>query len=78
MSQSWPPLLGSHTLRLNTLVRSKMLKKIVGEEKTPSSKSRVDFARLPPCQDSLIPHIQWVNYRVAFYKRADEPNLLEA
>lgn len=55
------------------LVRSKMLKKIVGEDETLSSKSRVDFARLPPCQDSLIPHIQRVNYRVACYKRAAEP-----
>ena len=30
-------------------------------------------ARLPPCQDALITHIQWMNYRVACYKRAVEP-----
>ena len=38
-----------------------------------STWSGVHFARLPPCQDSLIPHIQWVNYRVVCYKRAAEP-----
>lgn len=32
-----------------------MLKKIVGEEETLSIKLRVDFSRLPPCQDSLFP-----------------------
>ncbi len=47
-----------------SLVRNKMPKKIVGEDETLSSKSRVDFACLLPCQDSLIPHIQQVNYRV--------------
>jgi len=30
----------------------------------------VDFSRLPPCRDSLIPHIARVNYRLANYKRA--------
>lgn len=58
---------------LVNLVRSKMLKKIVVEDETLSSKSRVDFACLPPGQDSLIPHIQRLNYRVACYKRAAEP-----
>ena len=55
------------------LVRSKMLRKMVGEDEALSSRSRVDFARMPPCQDALIPHIQRVNYRVASYKRAAEP-----
>ena len=56
------------------LVRSKMLRKMVGEDEALSSRSRVDFARMPPCQDALIiPHIQQVNYRVASYKRAAEP-----
>ena len=49
---------------LNTL-RCKMLKKMVGEEDTLNIKSMVDLARVPPCKDSLIPHIQRVNYRVA-------------
>ena len=54
-------------------VRAKMLKKLVGEETKLTIKSKVDLARLPPCQDSLIPHIQRVNYRVACYKRAHQP-----
>ena len=33
--------------------------------------SKVDLTRLPPCQSALIPHIQRVNHRVAFYKKAD-------
>uniref|UniRef100_UPI00358FFE05 uncharacterized protein n=3 Tax=Myxine glutinosa TaxID=7769 RepID=UPI00358FFE05 len=36
-------------------------------------KSKVDLARLPPCQSALKPHIQRVNHRVALYKRADQP-----
>ena len=50
-----------------------MLKKMVGEDTKLSTKSDVDLARLPPCQDSLIPHIQHVNYRMACYKRAHQP-----
>lgn len=46
---------------------------MVGEDQTLSLKSKVDMVRLPPCQDSLIPHIQRVNHRVACYKRAAEP-----
>ena len=56
------------------VVRSKLLRKMVGEDNTLNSKSRVDMVRLPPCQDSLIPHIQCVNHRVACYKRAAEPS----
>ena len=55
-------------------LRCKMLKKMIGEEATLNIKSKVDLARLPPCKDSLIPHIQRVNYRVACYKRAAQPN----
>ena len=51
-------------------VRVKMLKKMVGEDETLSTKSKVDFSKLPPCQDSLIPHIQRVNHRVAQFKKA--------
>ena len=43
---------------------------MVGEDDTLSSKSKVDMVRLPPCQDSLIPHIQRVNHRVACYKHS--------
>ena len=46
---------------------------MVGEDKPLSVDSKVDLARLPPCRDSLLPHIQRVNYRVSFYKKAHIP-----
>ena len=55
------------------LVRSKMLKKMVGEDEPLNMKSKIDLARLPPCRDSLIPHCQRVNYRLATYKKAHIP-----
>ena len=54
-------------------VRSKMLKKMVGEDQGLDKTSKIDLARLPPCQDSLIPHINRVNYRISCYKRANIP-----
>jgi len=54
-------------------VRANMLRKMVGDDEKLTTKSKVDLAHLPPCQDSLIPHIQRVNYRVACYKRAHQP-----
>ena len=42
-------------------VRSIMLKQMV-----------VDLSRLPPCRDSLVPHIYRVKHRLAYYKRADK------
>ena len=57
------------------VVRAKLLRKMVGEDKKLTSKSKVDLARLPPCHSALKPHIQRVNHRVALYKRADEPIL---
>uniref|UniRef100_UPI00358EA075 uncharacterized protein isoform X2 n=1 Tax=Myxine glutinosa TaxID=7769 RepID=UPI00358EA075 len=53
-------------------VRVKMLKIMVGADKVLDSKSKVDLERLPPPKVCLIPHVQRANYRVAFYKRADE------
>ena len=50
------------------IVRAKMLRKMVGEDKTLTSKSKVDLARLPPCHSALKPHIQHTNHRVALYK----------
>ena len=41
-----------------------MLRKTVGEEDKLSSKSKVGFSCLPPCKDSLNPHIDRVNYRL--------------
>ena len=54
-------------------VRTKMLKKMVGEDQTLSKSSKVDLSRLPPCQDALIPHINRVNHRVACFKKANIP-----
>ena len=53
-------------------VRVKMLKKMIGDGNKLTSKSRVDLARLPPCRNALVPHIQRVNHRVSLYKRAHE------
>lgn len=53
-------------------IRSVMLKKMVGDDDKLSTKSKVDLSRLPPCKDSLIPHIQRVNHRIALYKRANQ------
>ena len=55
------------------VVRGKMLKKMVGEDETISRKSKIDLARIPPCQDSLIPHCQRANHRLACHKRANQP-----
>lgn len=54
-------------------VRNKMIMKMVGDDLNPSSKSKVDLVKLPPCQNSLIPHVQRANYRVCCYKRANVP-----
>lgn len=56
-----------------TSVRSKMLKKMVGEDKPLSHASKVDLTRLPPCKDSLLPHVQRVNHRLSCYKKAHIP-----
>ena len=46
---------------------------MVGENEELTTKSKVDRSRrLPPCRDSLVPHIGRVNYRLANYKRAHQ------
>ena len=50
-----------------------MLRKMIGEHEKLTTKSKVDLSRLPPCRDSLIPHISRVNHRLAIYKLADIP-----
>uniref|UniRef100_UPI00358FCD05 uncharacterized protein n=1 Tax=Myxine glutinosa TaxID=7769 RepID=UPI00358FCD05 len=40
------------------VVRAKLLRKMVGEDKKLTSKSKVDLARLPPCHSALKPHVQ--------------------
>ena len=52
------------------VVQGKMLKKMVGENEVLSRKSRVDLSRIPPYHDSLIPHLERVNHRMAGYLRA--------
>ena len=55
------------------LVRAKMMHKMVGQNEKLTSKSKVDLARIPPCLNSLKPHIERVNYRVACLKEAHTP-----
>ena len=55
------------------LVRAKMMHKMVGRNEKLISKSKVDLARIPPCLNSLKPHIERVNYRVACLKQAHTP-----
>lgn len=53
-------------------VRTAMLKKMVGEGQQINCNSKVDLSRLPPCYNSLVPHILRVNYRLAQWKRSHE------
>lgn len=64
---------GNTRIKCVNEVRLLMLRKMVGEEDKLSSKSRVDFSRLPPCKDSLYPHIDRVNYRLCQWKRSHIP-----
>lgn len=57
------------------VVRAKLLRKMVGENEKLTSKSKVDLARLPPCQFALTPHVWRVNHRLCLYKRANVPIL---
>ena len=54
-------------------VRVKMLNRMVGDDFKLTSNSKIDLAKIPPCLDSLVPHCQRVNYRVACYKHAHIP-----
>ena len=50
-----------------------MIKKMVGDNLTLTSNSKIDFASLPLlCFSNLLRHIYRVNHRLAFYKQADE------
>ena len=53
-------------------VRSIMLRNMVGGSDQLTMKSKVDLSKLPPCKDSLVPHIYRVNHRLATYKRAHQ------
>ena len=54
-------------------VRTLMLRKMVGESGAIRSSSKVDLSKLPPCKQSLVPHIKRANYRAAQWKKADIP-----
>ena len=54
-------------------VKTIMLQKMVGEDEKISLKSKVKLSRLPPCADSLAPHLDRVNHRVAVMKRSHIP-----
>jgi len=53
-------------------VRVKMLKKMVGDDEVLNTKSKIDLSRIPPCHDSLVPHTQRSNHRLACHKRAHQ------
>ena len=46
-------------------VRTKMLKKMVGENEALTARSKVDLSCLPPCCYSLFTHIQRSNHPLA-------------
>ena len=52
-------------------VRYLMIKKMMGDDDTFTTKLKGNPARLPPCRDSLLPHIWRVNHRLALYKGAN-------
>lgn len=62
MSEVWP----RQEKSVDT-IHSIMLRKMVGENKELATKSKVDISGLPPCRDSLVPHIARVNYHLAYY-----------
>ena len=62
----------SRTTSINE-TRYLMIKKMVGDDATLTTKSKVDLSRLPPCRNSLLPHLWRVNHRLVLYKRANLP-----
>ena len=54
-------------------VRTKMLKKMVGEDEPWTARSKIDLSHLSHCRDSLFTHTQRSNQRLACYKRATPP-----
>ena len=55
-------------------LRGKMLQKMVGGKNVKlTKKSKIDLSRIPPCVNSLKPHIEHVNHRLTCYKNAHKP-----
>ena len=46
---------------------------MVGEDDKLTRKSKVESSRLPPCANSLLPHVDRVYHRVAILKRFHVP-----
>lgn len=55
--------------KVNTLRHTRLLKKCGEDGKLKPSK-KIDLASLPPCQSSLVEHINRVNFQVGIWKRA--------
>jgi len=58
--------------KVNTLRHTRLLKKCGEDGKLKPSK-KIDLASLPPCQSSLVEHINRVNFQVGIWKRAHIP-----
>lgn len=66
-------LYGYSQIKSVDAVRTKMLRKMVNADEVLSLHSKVDLECLPPPKVCVIPHVQLSSYRVACYKRADQP-----
>ena len=64
---------GETCITSRNLLRSKILRKLVGEDQPLNLKSAVDSSNLPPCFDNLLPQVHRTNYRLAIYKPPDKP-----
>ena len=58
--------------KVNTLRHTRLLKKCGEHGKLKPSK-KIELASLPPCQSSLVEHINRVNFQVGIWKRAHIP-----
>ena len=58
---------------LFNIVQSKILKKMVGEDKDLIKESKIDLLHPCPCQNSLLLHIYRVEHWVVSYKRTNVP-----
>ena len=55
------------------VVRTNMLRKMVGEDNLLTIKSKIDLSKLHPVEDNLKLHIYHVNHHIAMNNRANEP-----
>lgn len=50
-------LMHGHAEKFVNNIRSTMIKRMIGEDDTLSTKSKVDLSRQPPCSENLVPHV---------------------